>query len=1114
MKKKSLLSIFFIVFPLLIAIGFSTWIIIYEVIITPSRVPSSPISDYFGLKQETIYNGEEQAPTQQSGNSIDTSLITYQYKLKSDTNENNYVEGKPINAGVYDVKVIVDTMGECKVIFTINPKKIRLAVSTFEIPYNEKYTSWSQMQYDINNNENFYFVDENNVVANELVTGNYKINGMHNGVYYYGTLKDTTGLINASDKKNFTSHIIGSTYTAQVELNEDLVNNYEFLRTPTCIIKYQTAKVNGNYYTIEDALVNKSADIVLCGTETTATNQFVLTCFSKILSTNTYELQNRKLTVPNNASAYDYKTDYLDDSSSNVVYSALEIPSDITLNIKNNATMVVSSLIKFGGEVTRRGVVVNNGIINVYSGCYYKSYGFTKGTGILNLYEGSEALDIFRIYDWPGASEALDLKNNNAFPVLQWSVYNISCIANVYHNAKYNSFSYLVVASGAGKIEINDIYIIGEQTTENCLFKPTSNNSKNNFVQKSANILDDSIVKTNQSYSTTNIIDIYGSYMDAVVKLNIQYLFLNYSFATSTTMAIPIGYFNINIKENSNMLFSASSYILRDQTANITVENNANLSINGSAYIAFMNGSTLIVNGTLSGTGSIGGIIQSNLEEAMLSISTYGINNVILKTSSAASQTYSVDATGNIGNNGVYQNSLFTTGKLYYSEKATDQQFYFVEGTNINTFTINYVTNGGGEMAATLLRSFNNTYEVNNLMISTPKKLHYDFVGWYTDESLTNIFTNTTLTNDKNSITLYAKWALHIYSFSYSAGYGTTADENINYITDNVAFQNKLENFTIEDFSSGKLSISTLANYQGKNFNGWYIGTDSSTGIAFSEITISQLEMFVEEFGDTVPIPLYCYFTDEVMYTIQFVDNNDENSDPQSTTIIGGNTIPLPSLDRDFDNDEQFNKYFVGWYATSNYDENSLFDASTLVDGTYANSNNVITLYAKWDNKYSLNVHANDTSTFYYLPNTSVNLNLFDTNKKGHTFISWYDNESYSGTALATSITITKDMDVYAKYSVNTYKVSISGSGEDTVTITANGQTINNGDFIEYGTIITISIQNYYSIGGSSTSCTITFNGNKKVITNVGSLRLTASGRGKTTDTYSMPEGDISIVIS
>ncbi len=1106
MKKKSLLSIFFIVFPLLIAIGFSTWIIIYEVIITPSRVSTSPISDYFGITQETIYNSEEQVPTQQSGDPIDTSLITYQYKLKSDTNENNYVEGKPIDAGVYDVKVIVENLGECKVLFTIHPKKIRLQSSTFEIPYDEKYTSWAQMQLDLNNM--ISFVDENNVVANELVTGDYKINGMHNGVYYYGTLKDTTGLINASDKKNFTSHIIGSTYTAQVELHEDLVNNYEFLRTPTCIIKYQTAIVNGTYYTIEDALINTSANIVLCGTETTATNQFVLTCFSKILSTNTYELQNRKLTVPNNASAYDYKTDYTDDSSSNVVYSALEIPLDITLNIKNNATMVVSSLIKASANVTRRGVVVNNGIINVYSGCYYKSYGFTKGTGILNLYEGSEALDIFRIYDWPGADEALNLKNANAFPVLQWSAYNISCIANVYHNAKYNSFSYVVVASGLGKIEINDVYIIGDQTTQNCLFKPTSNNSKNNFIQKSANILDDSIVKTNQTYATTNIIDIYGSYMDAVVKLNIKYLFFNYSFETSTTMAIPIGYFNINIKENSNMSFSASSYVLKDQTANITIENNANLSINGSAYIAFMNGSTLIVNGTLSGTGSIGGIIQSNLEEAMLSISTYGINNVILKTSSTTSQSYSVDATGNIGNNGVYQNSLFTTGNLYYSEKATDQQFYFVAGTNINTFTINYVTNGGGEMAATLLRSFNDTYEVNNSMISTPKKLHYDFVGWYTDESLTNIFTNTTLTNDKNSITLYANWTPHTYSFSYTAGYGTTSDGNINYITDNVIFQNKLENFTIEDFSNGKLSISTLANYNGKNFNGWYIGIDNSTGIKFSEITISQLEMFVEEFGDTMSIPLYCYFSDEIEYTIQFVDNNDENSDPQSTTIIGGNTITLPSLDRDFNNDEQYNKYFVGWYATANYDENSLFDASTLVDGTYANANNVITLYAKWDNKYSLNVHTNNTSTFYYMPNTSVNLNLFDTNKEGHTFNSWYDNESYSGTALATSITITENMDVYAKYSVNSYKISISGSGNQTVTITANGQTINNGDYIEYGTKITIQIGRGTLFGGTTTV---------KVSTDKGVQFIDDIKNGiysSAEESFDMPAYSISIVIS
>lgn len=63
MKKKSILSLLFVIFPILVVVGMSTWIIIYEVTFSPTYVASS-ISEFFGVSQETIYNGEEQVPVQ------------------------------------------------------------------------------------------------------------------------------------------------------------------------------------------------------------------------------------------------------------------------------------------------------------------------------------------------------------------------------------------------------------------------------------------------------------------------------------------------------------------------------------------------------------------------------------------------------------------------------------------------------------------------------------------------------------------------------------------------------------------------------------------------------------------------------------------------------------------------------------------------------------------------------------------------------------------------------------------------------------------------------------------------------------------------------------------
>ncbi|MEI3526507.1 MAG: hypothetical protein V8R15_00105 [Bacilli bacterium] len=46
--------------------------IAYEVTFSPTYVASS-ISEFFGVSQETIYNGEEQVPVQKMGDRIDKS---------------------------------------------------------------------------------------------------------------------------------------------------------------------------------------------------------------------------------------------------------------------------------------------------------------------------------------------------------------------------------------------------------------------------------------------------------------------------------------------------------------------------------------------------------------------------------------------------------------------------------------------------------------------------------------------------------------------------------------------------------------------------------------------------------------------------------------------------------------------------------------------------------------------------------------------------------------------------------------------------------------------------------------------------------------------------------
>jgi hypothetical protein len=122
MKKNKIIFLLGILIPLLFTIGFSSWIIMYSFEFTPNYL-NNPVSDLFEFSSSTEYNGEEQVPSPKNGIVI-SGDISYEYKL---TTETEFVSGKPINAGSYDIKIFIsnsDINGECRVKFTITKRKI------------------------------------------------------------------------------------------------------------------------------------------------------------------------------------------------------------------------------------------------------------------------------------------------------------------------------------------------------------------------------------------------------------------------------------------------------------------------------------------------------------------------------------------------------------------------------------------------------------------------------------------------------------------------------------------------------------------------------------------------------------------------------------------------------------------------------------------------------------------------------------------------------------------------------------------------------------------------------------------------------------------------------
>lgn len=966
-KKSRLLTILLICIPLLIAIGFSSWIIIYEVIFSPSY-HSNPLSDIYGYSQTVTYNRAAQVP-QPLNNKIIDGDISYEYKLEGES-EDKLVDGKPIDAGTYDVVITVtngNDAGTCQVKFIIEPIKVRIANTEISVKYGDCNPYWTSMGKYIESQVFFKDSNENDFTFEK---GEYSIKGMHNGVYYYGE----EGYYVDGLKTSY--NIAGSTYTCDISLLDSVKNNFEFIGGNSLIVKYKTVYVETTLYTIEDAITQKSDNIVLLGANLVImddVDNIVETCFSKILPTSSYSISGRTLKVPYNNSSNDFQRIY--NNTETNVYSALYIPDGITLSFSNSAKLIVGSIIDHKGIVEKRGVLKNDGTINFASGCKLLSYGYTKGDGKIYLSNGAEAVDVFYLDDWAGAGDTLDLVNNKAFPVKKWSVHNITCETIVYAGAIYNSVSYIYLGSLDQHINVENIYIVGNSSTSNYLFRPVSDGASNNYIIKKAIVPNDTYYKSNQNIEYINDIKIKGNYCDGNVKITVSakvigFVPIDYSFSTAADVAVTIDYYNITVLEGGYLTLSNSSYIFLSNKCLVEVQKNATLSITKSesqsvaAYVAFLNGGKIKMNGTLTGLGSIGGIIECTEKNALSEISSYSKDGIILKTGSATfDNTISSSLIGNIGSNKSYTtNQEFDSNKLYISEEASDGNYYFAGSSNFYTYYINYDTNGGDTLPQTVIRSFDSSYDITLDMLSTPEKRHYKVDGWVYKPGDSELpFNEVTLTNSNNTLNVKTIWGLKSYKFSYLIDYEDESG-NLTSIINEVSLGNMNAEFNINSFVDESLPITTTAGYQGKTFNGWYLGLNENIGYYIgNSLSLAVFEAYLDVYEELF---LYAKFTDYKQYTIYFDSNNqDFSSTVTSVKLYPNENVTLPNT-MTYNNNHEKQQYCTDWYYTEDKATNTtvipnirlsvLIDSMVSLNNEKINnnlSNNEIYLYANWVNK-------------------------------------------------------------------------------------------------------------------------------------------------------------------
>ena len=272
---------------------------------------------------------------------------------------------------------------------------------------------------------------------------------------------------------------------------------------------------------------------------------------------------------------------------------------------------------------------------------------------------------------------------------------------------------------------------------------------------------------------------------------------------------------------------------------------------------------------------------------------------------------------------------------------------------------------------------------------SNPAKQYYTFGGWYTDSSYTSAYNFTTLVTQ--NITLYAKWNPIIFTVTYSvpSGIGVTVPGDT-YTT--VTGLDPLPTPPTSAFS----------------FIGWY--TDDTLNEAY-RITLIQ----PGEGGNRI---LHGKWTARVTFDY----NGGSGSSPNYKDVKYNDPVTSPTT-----NPARANYTFGGWYTDSACTTAYNFDAAVTQNKT---------LYAKWNPiSHGLTYHlvvpnaTGATSTTFnqhegrsVLPSPTCSGLL--------TFVNWYNNSSYTGSAV-TSIDVgtLHDVELWAKWNARVTFNSNGGSG-------------------------------------------------------------------------------------
>jgi uncharacterized repeat protein (TIGR02543 family) len=320
------------------------------------------------------------------------------------------------------------------------------------------------------------------------------------------------------------------------------------------------------------------------------------------------------------------------------------------------------------------------------------------------------------------------------------------------------------------------------------------------------------------------------------------------------------------------------------------------------------------------------------------------------------------------------------TFPLTVNEHTTLYAKWVYDG-NTERVTVAYVTNCGTAIETDELEK--------GLTVAAPAaltKAEHTFGGWYASYDFSGAQVTFPLTVNEHT-TLYAKWVLNGYTVTFDTHGGSG-----------------IPNEVIS--SGGTLAAVSATTKADAAFDGWYVSdTYAGTPVEFP-LTV------------TADVTLHAKWSED-FYIITFAANNgDPDTDVRVLRLGYLEAAPAAT-----------NAGYVldGWYTDEYFT-----DGTKVVFPFFPAATGDITFYAKWvATRYSVVFDAKGGSPEPASASYAIGseIGLISPAKAGYSFDGWYASESYTGAAITSPYTVTGNVILYAKWTLNNYTVTYNTNG-------------------------------------------------------------------------------------